>query len=221
MNSLELISNILCPFTQRAGIQLLEKQVPFKRTYIDLADKPAWFMLVSPLGKVPVLRSAEGAIFETSVICEYIEEVFPHPLHPRAAFERAQHRGWIEFASAAIADVHMFYTARDEPGFMQKVADLNLKMNRLEQHLKPASQFFSSDNFQLVDAAFAPLFRLFDTFDTIADFGICSGCEQVLAYRHALQQRASVRDGVVPDYDQHFRLYLKRQHSYLSGLMAS
>lgn len=220
MDSLELISNILCPFTQRAGIQLLEKQVPFKRTYIDLADKPAWFIAVSPLGKVPVLRCSEGAIFETSVICEYIEEIFPHPLHPIAAFERAQHRGWIEFASAAIADVHMLYTAKDEQGFMQKLTDLRNKMNRLERHLNPAWMFFG-ERFQLVDAAFAPLFRLFETFDSIGDFGVFSGCERVQAYRLALRQRPSIRDAVVPDYDQHFRLYLKRQSSHLSGLMAS
>jgi glutathione S-transferase len=75
---LTLISHKLCPYVQRAVIALNEKGVPFERVDIDLADKPDWFLKLSPLGKVPVLvvRSDEGevALFESNVICEYIED---------------------------------------------------------------------------------------------------------------------------------------------------
>ena len=43
MHHIELVSNLLCPYTQRAAIQLAEKGLPFERTYIDLAAKPGWF----------------------------------------------------------------------------------------------------------------------------------------------------------------------------------
>lgn len=42
MHDFELISNILCPYTQRAAIQLAEKGLEPRRTYIDLVDKPDW-----------------------------------------------------------------------------------------------------------------------------------------------------------------------------------
>ena len=52
-----LVSHLLCPFVQRAAIVLLEKGVPFTRKNIDLANKPDWFLAISPLGKVPVLQA--------------------------------------------------------------------------------------------------------------------------------------------------------------------
>ena len=77
-----LVSHHLCPYVQRAAIALAEKAVLFERAYIDLADKPAWFTNLSPLGKVPLLRVGEEVIFESSVIVEYLEETQPGPLHP-------------------------------------------------------------------------------------------------------------------------------------------
>ncbi len=53
---LTLVSHLLCPYVQRAAIALAEKNVPFERVVIDLADKPDWFIAISPLGKVPLLR---------------------------------------------------------------------------------------------------------------------------------------------------------------------
>src|SRR5437660_1085994 len=53
--SLKLISHKLCPYVQRAVIALTEKGVGFERVDIDLANKPDWFLAISPLGKTPVL----------------------------------------------------------------------------------------------------------------------------------------------------------------------
>ena len=58
--ALKLISHKLCPYVQRAVIALTEKGVPFERIDIDLANKPDWFLKISPLGKVPVLLVETG-----------------------------------------------------------------------------------------------------------------------------------------------------------------
>ena len=86
---LKLISHKLCPYVQRAVIALTEKGVPFERIDIDLASKPDWFLKLSPLGKVPVLvvtgdDCKEVSLFESNVICEYIEDTLAGArLHPR------------------------------------------------------------------------------------------------------------------------------------------
>ena len=54
-NELLLVSHALCPYVQRAAIVLAEKGVAFERRDIDLSNKPAWFLALSPLGKTPVL----------------------------------------------------------------------------------------------------------------------------------------------------------------------
>src|SRR5882724_3279158 len=99
---LKLISHKLCPYVQRAVIALNEKGVAFERIDIDLANKPDWFLKVSPLGKVPVLSvktdGGEVALFESNVICEYIEDTQGGSrLHPQDPLQRAQHRAWMEF----------------------------------------------------------------------------------------------------------------------------
>jgi glutathione S-transferase len=216
----ELVSNHLCPYTQRAAIQLIEKGLACERSYIDLADKPAWFTQISPLGKVPVLRVGDAVVFETAVICECIEELAPDvPLHPADPLERARHRSWAEFASAVIADVFGFYTAPDAAAFERRCTDLAARFGWLERHLGEGP-YFSGARFCLVDAAFAPVFRLFDTFDRIGDFGIFSGLQRVPAYRAALASRASVQQAVVPDYAEIFVRYLASRGSQLSRLMA-
>src|SRR5947209_1305066 len=99
-----LISHKLCPYVQRAVIALTEKGVAFERIDIDLSNKPDWFLKISPLGKVPVLSvgsdAGEVALFESNVICEYIEETQGGAkLHPQDPLQRAQHRAWMEFGS--------------------------------------------------------------------------------------------------------------------------
>ncbi len=127
---LKLISHKLCPYVQRAVIALTEKGVAFERIDIDLADKPGWFLAISPLGKTPVLGVGDTAIFESAVILEYLEETQPKPLHPADAVARAEHRAWIEYGSAVLADIAGFYAAPDEATFTAKTSQL------------PTSEFF-------------------------------------------------------------------------------
>lgn len=219
MHRFELISNHLCPYTQRAVIQLDEKGLDHDRVYIDLAAKPAWLLEVSPLGKVPVLRHGGATLFESQAICEYIEEVAPaRPLLPMDPWARAGQRAWMEFASATTADVFGFCTAPDADGFERKCADLKARFRALDARLA-AGPYFDGAHFGLADAAFAPLLRLFDSFDAIGDFGLFTGLARLPAYRQSLAQRPSVQRAVVADYGERLRLYLLSRGSHLSRLM--
>src|ERR1700694_3541538 len=102
---LKLISHKLCPYVQRAVIALAEKGVAFERIDIDLANKPDWFLAISPHARTRVLQVGYKAIFESAVILEYLEETEPKPLHPADPLIRAQHRAWIEFGSTVLGHV--------------------------------------------------------------------------------------------------------------------
>src|SRR5687768_16715354 len=108
-----LVSHALCPYVQRAAIVLAEKRVPFERVTIDLADKPAWFTAVSPMGKVPLLRVGDAVLFESAAICEYLEDTTAPALHPADPVERARHRAWMEFGSNVLNLIAAFYGAAD------------------------------------------------------------------------------------------------------------
>lgn len=215
---LKLISHKLCPYVQRAVIALTEKGVSYERIDIDLANKPDWFLAISPLGKTPVLLVGDVAIFESAVILEYLEETQPKPLHPADPLRRAEHRAWIEFASAVLNDIAGFYAAPNEAAFKAKASQLEQRFARLEARVA-ASPWFG-ENFSLVDAVFGPVFRYFDVFDEIADFGILAGKPKVTRWRKSLAARPSVRVAVSADYPALLRDFIERRNSWLSGLQA-
>jgi glutathione S-transferase len=217
--ALKLISHKLCPYVQRAVIALTEKGVDFERIDIDLANKPDWFLKISPLGKTPVLLVGDTAIFESAVILEYLEETQHRPLHPANALTRAEHRGWIEFGSAVLNDVAGFYAAKDETTFKVKTTQLERRFARLEARVT-ASPWFDGAGFSLVDAVFGPVFRYFDVFDEIADFGILAGKPKIARWRNNLAERPSVRNAVRADYPVLLRDFIDRRNSWLSGLQA-
>ncbi len=88
----------------------------------------------------------------------------------------------------------------------------------LERHLD-GGPFFAGQTFSLVDAAFGPLFRYFDSFERIGAFGFFDAVDNVRAYRKALSDRPSVRQAVAEDYPARLMNFLERRRSYLSGLV--
>src|SRR5262249_1538820 len=216
---LKLISHKLCPYVQRAVITLTEKGVPFERIDIDLANKPDWFLKISPLGKTPVLVVGDHAIFESAVILECLEETQAGPLHPADALRRAEHRSWIEFGSAVLNDIAGLYSASDETAFKAKATQLEARFARLEARLV-GTPWFDGESFSLVDAVFGPVFRYFDVFDGIGDFGILTGKPKLAGWRAALAARPSVRPAVSPDYPARLRDFLDRRRPHISQLQA-
>jgi glutathione S-transferase len=221
---LKLISHKLCPYVQRAVIALTEKGVPFERIDIDLANKPDWFLKISPLGKVPVLvverNGREVALFESNVICEYIEETISETrLHPQDALARAEHRAWMEFGSAILGELWGLETTTDPKIFESKRQAISAKFARVEAALG-AGPFFAGERFSLVDAVFAPIFRYFDVFDEVADLAIFAETPKVRAWRDSLAKRASVRGAVSPEYPDLLRAFLVRHDAHLLKLAA-
>lgn len=215
-----LVSHALCPYVQRAAIVLAEKGVPFQRRDIDLANKPPWFLRVSPLGKTPVLLVGEEAIFESAVICEYLEDTVLPRLHPTDALHRARHRSWMEFGSATLNLIGAFYNAADETALLARVTDIRSRLAQLEGALG-AGDFFAGNAFSIVDAVFGPVFRYFDVFDAIDEFGFWDGLPKVQRWRRALAARPSVVQAAHPEYPALLRSFLLTRGSALSHRLSS
>ncbi|MBI5721508.1 MAG: glutathione S-transferase family protein [Burkholderiales bacterium] len=213
---LVLVSHVLCPYVQRAAIVLAEKGVPFERRDVDLARKPEWFLRLSPLGKTPVLQVGGAAIFESAVICEYLDETNGAPMLPAAPLARARQRAWVEFASQVLNGIAAFYGAADEAALQQRARELRARFEQLELVLGDGP-WFAGERFGLVDAAFAPVFRYFDVFDALGDFGFWPGLPKVQAWRQALAARPSVAQAAAPAYPALLRDFLRRRGSALSG----
>ena len=130
-----LVSHVLCPYVQRAVIVLKEKGVCFERRDVDLANKPDWFKACSPLGKTPVLLVDDVRIFESAVICEYLEDTLTPRLHPNDALIRAQHRAWMAFGSSMLNSIGAFYNAKNDTALDVQAELIRAQLVQIEAEL--------------------------------------------------------------------------------------
>lgn len=216
---LTLISHALCPYVQRAAIALSEKKVPFERIDIDLRNKPAWFLAMSPLGKTPVLMVDDQPIFESAVICEYLDDTAGPALHPEDPLTRARHRGWIEFASVTLNNIWSLYTAKDEVAYSDAANALIQRFAQIEDVLQDGP-YFNGRDFSLVDAAFAPVFRYFDVFDEVSGITFFANTPKVRAWRLSLSKRPSVSSAVGANYLSLLRQFVMNQNGVLAQRFA-
>jgi len=160
------------------------------------------------------------ALFESNVICEYIEETQGGAkLHPQDPLTRAQHRAWMEFGSTILSELWGLETTGDPAIFESKRQSVAGKFARVEQALG-TGPFFAGNDFSLVDAVFAPIFRYFDVFDELIDLSVFADTPKVRAWRTGLAKRPSVRTAVGPDYPQLLRAFLVRHDAHMLKLAA-
>jgi glutathione S-transferase len=126
----------------------------------------------------------------------------------------------MEFGSTILNDIAGFYVAPDVAAFDAKRKMLAERFAWLEQNVV-ADPWFDGAKFSLVDAVFGPIFRYFDVFDTIADFGILSGKPKLAGWRKNLAERPSIRDAVSEDYPSLLHDFLTARKSHLSRLIAT
>jgi glutathione S-transferase len=96
-------------YYNKVKLALLEKNAPFTEEFVHPKDVDAAVYAMSPLGKIPFIRTQQGALCESQAIMEYIDAAFPVPaLMPADAFEAAKVRELITFI-----DLHLELVARE------------------------------------------------------------------------------------------------------------
>ena len=221
--NLKLISHALCPYVQRVAIVLEEKGIVYEREDIDLEKPPVWFLELSPQGMVPLLVVNDNdVIFESSIICEYIDEITPGSLHDTLPIVKAKHRAWMEFGSSMLKDLWSYYSADNKSSFVEKAECIKKKLERLESELnaiKWQGPYFNGDNYCLVDAVFAPVFRYFDVFDEFTENDLFESKVLLSNWRMQLAKRDSSKVVVNESYHRELIEFVKNKESYLGGLM--
>lgn len=81
-----------CPYAQRSRALLTHLEQSFEPREIDLANKPADFLAISPSGKVPLLEDDGFLLYESAVVNEYLAERFGWSGFSTDVQERARER---------------------------------------------------------------------------------------------------------------------------------
>ncbi|MEJ2632246.1 MAG: glutathione S-transferase family protein [Acidihalobacter sp.] len=217
---LELISFKLCPFVQRSVITLLHKNAPFDITYIELAEPPAWFLEISPFGKVPALRVDDDTVlFESAIINEFIDDVTPDSLSPEDPLLRARNRGWIQFGEQCIVDQYQLTTAKDEETWDEVLERAHRNLAKVEAILGDGP-YFNGAELSLVDAAYAPLFMRYALLREHADLMPAEDFPRLRAWSDALLALPEVHKSVVDDFPELFADYLREHGDYAASILA-
>jgi glutathione S-transferase len=211
---LELVSHALCPFVHRAAIMLREKGATFDKTYIDLDDKPPWFLRISPRGRVPVLIAGGVPLFESLPIIEFLDETLPPRIMPEDdAFERARQRAWVEVANDLLHAQLALLLAPGEPEVAAAMTALASPLARFDEALR--TKLVDPDQFGLVAIATAPALHRFVVTEERCAIKLLSSVPRVEAWAHTVLARPSVLDTVPHDFPERWLKYFVDRNGLL------
>jgi glutathione S-transferase len=166
MPEIELFTSNLSPYAHRVRLALLEKKIDFWHTEIDLSNKPEWFLVIAPLGEVPVIRHEDRFIADSTVILEYLDKVYPTPpLRPKDPAKRAIARFWLRFADERLAPAidHCLSaeTADEQTSSAAELRDHLLFIEREGLARCGRGPYWMGTELSIVDLAFYPFFERF------------------------------------------------------------
>jgi len=219
MSDIQLYSYDACPFAQRTRMVLAEKRVEFTLREIDLHNKPEDWAEISPYGKVPLLRHEGASVYESSIINEYLDEVFPEPpLLPARPLERAQARIWMDYCDSGMrpAAAKILWSAKTPEERAEAVAGLDLALYFLENEglgKLGNGPYFFGEQVTLVDFQFLPFFERLEFYEELTGYHWPDDTPRLHRWFDAMCERTSVAPTLRP------LTYHREQHQKMLAAM--
>jgi len=151
-----LFSDPASLYSHRVRLVLSEKNVTCDVIDVDPLDLPEDVMDLNPYGNAPTLVDRDLALYDSRIVCEYLDERFPHPpLLPVDPVSRANTR------------LYMFRVENDWYPLVDTILAGGKGATKARKELKEgltaaapifaAKPFFMSEEYSLVDASLVPL----------------------------------------------------------------
>lgn len=205
-------------------IALRAKSVDFETTYINLRNKPDWFLEISPHGKVPVLLVDDEPLFESNAIAEYLDETVEPRLHPADPMTRARHRAWTDFVPDFASGLSGVYYAKTKEASDAAHEMARKRLDRIEFALSTDAAegpYFGGESMCLVDAAYTPFLQRFLMADALLQTRLLDDYPKTRAWADALMA-SDVVDGSVADvFPAEFEANLRRRETYAATLISA
>ena len=158
----------------------------------DLSNKSKELLEISPYGKVPVVVVEGRAIYESAVIGEYLDEMYPQVrLMPEDPYERAQVRLCTDFsATRLVPPLYRIRKSKDPEKVEQSWPELHKELAYVERHLKAAEGvWFVGGTFGMADINFLPFVHQASQLEG----DVLSGYPALNGWFEAFEQRASYK----------------------------
>lgn len=147
-------------YYNKVKLALLEKGIPFQEQYVATGSKDEAVLSCSPLGKVPFIRTEQGALCESQAILDYLEALQPEPrLLPADPWAAAKVRELTTFI-----DLHLELVTRELYGkafFGGEISEANAARVRRQlernivafKRLAKFSPYVAGDQFTQADCS--------------------------------------------------------------------
>ncbi|MEM7197097.1 MAG: glutathione S-transferase family protein [Pseudomonadota bacterium] len=212
---MRLVSFRICPFVQYITALLAAKQQPCDIDYISLRDKPVWFLEISPTGQVPILITDDNiALFESSAIAEYLDEVFP-PLQPDLTPEqRALERAWCFQATKHYLVQCSAQRSSDWDTLHTRAEKLGAAFTRAENMLG-RGPYFHGDVLGNIDVAWVPLLHRAAIINRYSGFDFLKPFPKVRSWQAALLETDMLIQSVDDAFEDAFKAFYLSQETVL------
>jgi glutathione S-transferase len=109
MRPVQIVGSYLSPYVRKVLVVLDLKGIPYEIDPIVPFYGDDRFSQISPVRRIPVLIDDYGAVPDSSVICQYLEERYPEPrLYPADVSDRARARWLEEYADSRMGEVFIW-----------------------------------------------------------------------------------------------------------------
>jgi glutathione S-transferase len=160
---LKLYSGWFCPFVQRVWLVLEEKKIPYQYIEVNPYHKPASLLALNPRGLVPTLEYQNKPLYESTVVCEFLEEAYPDfgaKLMPEDVYQRARTRIWTDFVtSRVIPSFHRFLQFQpmsDEKGLGEVRGEFLGHLKEFTKEMDQEGPYYLGKEASLIDFIIAP-----------------------------------------------------------------
>lgn len=215
MPQIQFFYNDVCPFAYRVRLALAEKGIAHEARVIDLQNIPDWYAEISPTGKVPLLKVDDAVVWESTVINEFLEDLFPEPpLLPREPVARAHARIWIEYCNGTFQPnccglVFELDESR-HAGIREALLD---SLQTIEEALAAtAGPYWLGEKVGLVDLTYYPFFEHMPTLSEYRGFELPDDLPNVHRWLSAMRERPSVQVNRQPA-----EFYIEAYRPYVEG----
>lgn len=212
---MKLVSFKICPFVQRVTALLELKNRPYKVQYINLSNKPAWFLQVSPNGQVPILiTEGKEVLFESDAIVEYIEETVPPALFSADPIKKAQDRAWSYLATKHYLTQCSAQRSKDKQTLLERTEKLSRAFSKLEIKLSD-KPYFNGDHMGMVDIAWLPLLHRAAIIEKHSGYDFLENFPKVKVLQKNILARGLVEKSVAEDFETKFTSFYLSEETFL------
>jgi glutathione S-transferase len=212
---MKVISFKICPFVQRVTAQLEAKNISYDIEFIDLSNKPQWFLDISPNGQVPVLITNGGtALFESDAICEYLEEAYP-ALEPRISLEdKAVNRAWRYLAAKHYLVQCGAQRSPSKAVLIERSQKLGQAFDKIERQLGSAP-FFNGESVGMVDISWLTLLHRAEIVERKSGYDFIGDRPKLKKWQNQLMGTGLAQKSVAPDFEEAFSDFYLSDETFL------